>query len=88
MESNKSLAFAIVAMAFLVQSPARAQEYDLVISNGRVIDPETMVDEVANVGILDGRIATITLGGHPKSGQLWPAQNRPVAGYSRRGWCS
>ena len=60
MESNKSLALAIVVMAFLGPSPARAQEYDLVISNGRVIDPETAYDEIANVGVVDGRIATIT----------------------------
>lgn len=40
--------------------PALATDYDLVISNGRVMDPETMYDEVANVGIIDGRIAIIT----------------------------
>ncbi len=37
-----------------------AQDYDLVITGGRVIDPETLYDDVANVGIKDGRIATIT----------------------------
>ncbi len=30
---------------------AVAQDYDLVILNGRVIDPETMYDDIANVGI-------------------------------------
>ena len=40
--------------------PAYAQTYDLVINNGRVMDPETAYDAVANVGIKDGRIATIT----------------------------
>ena len=39
---------------------AAAQEYDLVINNGRVMDPETKYDAVANVGIKDGRIAIIT----------------------------
>lgn len=34
--------------------------YDVVILNGRVIDPETMFDAVANVGIKDGIIAIIT----------------------------
>ena len=34
--------------------------YDLVILNGRVMDPETDFDAVRNVGIKDGRIATIT----------------------------
>ena len=37
-----------------------AQDYDLVITGGRVIDPETLYDDVANVGIKDGRIATVT----------------------------
>jgi hypothetical protein len=32
----------------------------LVINNGRVMDPETMYDAVANVGIKDGRIPVIT----------------------------
>ena len=40
--------------------PALAQDYDLVINNGRVIDPETMFDDIANVGIQDGKIAVIT----------------------------
>ena len=34
--------------------------YDLVITNGRVMDPETNHDAVANVGVKDGRIAVIT----------------------------
>jgi len=40
--------------------PAFAQDYDLVIKNGRVMDPETNYDAVANVGIKDGKIAVIT----------------------------
>ncbi|SMP26152.1 N-acyl-D-glutamate deacylase [Muriicola jejuensis] len=35
-------------------------EYDLVILNGRVMDPETMFDAIANVGIKDGKIVMIT----------------------------
>ena len=35
-------------------------EFDVVILNGRVMDPETNFDGVRNVGILDGRIALIT----------------------------
>jgi N-acyl-D-glutamate deacylase len=33
---------------------------DLVLANGRVIDPETKLDAVQNVGIKDGRIAAIS----------------------------
>ena len=39
---------------------AAAQDYDLVILNGRVMDPETRHDAVANVGVKDGTIAVIT----------------------------
>ncbi len=34
--------------------------YDVVISNGRVMDPASGLDEVQNVGIKDGRIAIVT----------------------------
>ena len=43
-----------------VRPTAAADRYDLVITGGRVMDPETMFDAVANVGIKDGRIAVIT----------------------------
>jgi len=39
---------------------AAGADYDLVIKNGRVMDPETNFDAVANVGIKGGRIAAIT----------------------------
>ncbi len=35
-------------------------EFDVVILNGRVVDPETNFDGIRNVGIKDGRIALIT----------------------------
>jgi len=44
----------------LAASTLLAQDYDLVIIGGRVIDPETLYDDIANVGIKDGRIVTIT----------------------------
>jgi N-acyl-D-aspartate/D-glutamate deacylase len=37
-----------------------AQEYDLVLEGGRVMDPETGLDTVDNVGIRDGKIARIS----------------------------
>ena len=36
------------------------ESYDVVILNGRVMDPETEFDAVRNVGIRDGRIVAIT----------------------------
>jgi N-acyl-D-aspartate/D-glutamate deacylase len=38
----------------------QADDYDLVILNGRVMDPETKLDAVRNVGIKDGKIAAVT----------------------------
>lgn len=35
-------------------------EFDVVILNGRVMDPETNFDGIRNVGVLDGKIALIT----------------------------
>jgi N-acyl-D-aspartate/D-glutamate deacylase len=37
-----------------------AQQYDLVLEGGRVMDPETSLDAVRNVGIRDGKIARIS----------------------------
>jgi N-acyl-D-aspartate/D-glutamate deacylase len=49
------------ALVFLLfASAAMAQEYDLVIKNGRVLDPETGFDAVANVGINNGYITEIS----------------------------
>jgi len=37
-----------------------AQQYDIVVEDGRVMDPETGLDAVRNVGIRDGKIASIS----------------------------
>jgi N-acyl-D-aspartate/D-glutamate deacylase len=39
---------------------AAGQQYDLVIEGGRVIDPETGLDGVRNVGIRDGKIVRVS----------------------------
>jgi hypothetical protein len=51
-------AIAALLLAALI-SPLMASEYDVVILNGRVMDPETNFDAVRNVGIRDGRTVTI-----------------------------
>ena len=40
----------------------RSTTYDLVVENGRVMDPESGLDAIRTIGILDGRIATIADG--------------------------
>jgi len=58
---NKSERFAIGLLTSLgLVMSAHAADYDLVINGGRVMDPETKYDAVANVGIKGGRIAVIT----------------------------
>jgi N-acyl-D-aspartate/D-glutamate deacylase len=47
----------LLALATTVVS---AQQYDLVLEGGRVMDPETGLDAVRNVGIRDGKIVRIS----------------------------
>lgn len=53
-------ALVVLATSLLVSAGGFAADYDLVINGGRVMDPETGYDSVANVGIRAGRIETIT----------------------------
>jgi predicted amidohydrolase len=54
-----------ILICSLTSTPAQtkasgAQIYDIVISHGRVIDPETRLDAVRNIGIKDGKIEAIS----------------------------
>jgi N-acyl-D-glutamate deacylase len=60
MIKQRQLLIGSLLMSVMFAVPALAQDYDLVITNGRVMDPETLFDGVANVGIKDGRIAEIS----------------------------
>ncbi len=58
--------------------PPVGHRYDVVIRNGRVIDPETGFDALVNVGIDDGRITSISDG--PLRGRTFiDARDRIVA---------
>jgi len=59
MRFNKTLLI-LAAVAAMWATAATAQNYDLVILGGRVIDPETKLDAVRNVGVKDGRIEVVT----------------------------
>lgn len=50
----------VLTIAILTQAAVLAQDYDLVINGGRVIDPETKLDAVRHVGIKAGKIAAIS----------------------------
>ena len=52
--------FLTLCLLVLTSSIALAQQYDLVIEGGRVLDPESGLDAVRNIGINGGRIARIS----------------------------
>ena len=49
-----------MVLSLALIAPAMAADYDIVINNGRVMDPESKFDDIANVGIKNGKIAVIT----------------------------
>jgi N-acyl-D-aspartate/D-glutamate deacylase len=55
----RNLIFSLLFLA-LATTIASAPQYDLVLEGGRVMDPETGMDAVRNVGIRDGKIARIS----------------------------
>jgi len=55
----RRLVFCLSLLA-LPANLASAQQFDLVIEGGRVMDPETGLDAVRNVGIRGGKIVRIT----------------------------
>ncbi len=55
----RSLIFSLFLLA-LSTPVVSAQQFDLVLEGGRVMDPETGLDAVRNVGIRDGKIVRIS----------------------------
>lgn len=49
-----------ILLACVLISPVAAQQFDIVIAHGRVLDPETNLDAIRNVGIKSGKIAAIS----------------------------
>ena len=59
--SQVSLLLATALFGLSLSVSVAAEDYDIVILDGRVMDPETNLDAVRNVGIKDGRIEKITI---------------------------
>jgi cytosine/adenosine deaminase-related metal-dependent hydrolase len=55
----RRLIFCLSLLVWLT-SIAAAQHYDLVIEGGRVLDPETGLDAVRNIGVRDGKIVRVS----------------------------
>lgn len=60
----KKIFVALVLLGFALRFivPLTAQDFDLVIVHGRVIDPESGLDAVRSVGVRNGKIAAISDG--------------------------
>jgi N-acyl-D-aspartate/D-glutamate deacylase len=56
----RKLILALLVLLPLLSPLLYAQQYDLVLEGGRVIDPETHLDAVRSVGIRDGKIVRIS----------------------------
>ncbi len=50
----------VAALLLSLAMGAAAQQYDVVISRGRVMDPETKLDAIRDVGIRGGKIAAVS----------------------------
>ena len=60
MSLTKKILSGAVLLNSLAASVVFAKDYDLVVNNGRVMDPVTLYDDVSNVGIKDGRVVAIS----------------------------
>ena len=65
------------AAASIPLAGPEAGEYDIVVLNGRVMDPESKLDAIRNVGIKNGKITAISQESHGR-----PAD--PVSGRKQR----
>ena len=59
-ERSSPLALRLTVAIFVLAALALAQDFDVVIANGRVMDPASGLDAVRNVGIREGKIAAIS----------------------------
>jgi N-acyl-D-aspartate/D-glutamate deacylase len=57
---KKSLPLITAFVSLVLATAASAETYDVVLSGGRVMDPESGLDAVRNVGISGGRVARIS----------------------------
>src|SRR5215471_3335318 len=63
MNLKKSVEGGLLCFLLFLSAFVNAQssiEYDIVLSGGRVIDPETKLDTIKNIGIINNRIAEIS----------------------------
>src|SRR5210317_1384246 len=57
---KSAMLLGLLVLGLMIVVSAMAADYDLVINNGRVMDPETNFDAIRNVGVKSGTISVIT----------------------------
>ncbi len=62
MRASTAAAIGLAAVALVALAPLAAQDFDLVLVKGRVVDPESGLDAVRSVGISGGKIAAVSEG--------------------------
>src|SRR6478609_8049424 len=60
MRHTHSIVVGMLITVCVTTAAAQSPTYDLVIANGRVIDPESKLDAIRSVGITNGRIAAVS----------------------------
>ena len=60
MQQRKPSQLFVLLVSVCLSASAAAQLYSVVLQGGRVIDPETKFDAIADVGINNGKIAAIS----------------------------
>ena len=56
---ERQLTQMVMGMALILTSTARAQNYDLLLKGGHVIDPANRIDEIRDVAVRNGKIAAV-----------------------------
>src|SRR5947208_15900032 len=57
---EKMKLFTAVGLALMAGVALQAQDFDVVIANGRVMDPATNLDAVRHIGVRAGKIAAVS----------------------------
>ena len=71
--------------AFLICLPCLAQQYDLLLKNGHVIDPRNNLDAVADVAIRQGKVAAVAPNLNPASAGKTIDRHGPLRHTGHRG---
>src|SRR5438128_10186685 len=74
-----ALAIATICVTLAACAREQAPPYDLVVANGRVLDPESGLDAVRHVGVRGGKIVTIVAGKAPAARDTIDARGLVVA---------